>query len=94
MILTKDQLRELYEPYIELLREKREEIRWSKSETARAAELSDKYVHLIETGQRLPALDTLLVLLGIVGLERHVRENLVEEVLDTVDALLEEDLSW
>lgn len=81
MVLTPEERQELYEPYLEILRDCRKQAGTSQSDLAEAVNLSSKYVTLVEGGKRVPTLESLLALMAEAGVMRSTAERLLEELM-------------
>ena len=66
------------------MRERREDAGWSRRELAEAAGISERYVLMLEVGDKQPALETLLRVSRALGARPG-------ELVDAVDAQWEEE---
>jgi transcriptional regulator with XRE-family HTH domain len=82
MVLNPEQKQEVYEPYIEILRDNRQSRQMSQSALAELVGLSPKYLTLVEGGKRVPSLECLIALMAEAGVLRKTAEALVKELLD------------
>jgi transcriptional regulator with XRE-family HTH domain len=82
MVLSSDRRKELYGPFLEIMKDCRIDEGISQSRLARMAELSTKYVTLVESGRRVPTLEALIAIMAHAGVRRSVVQNLLNEVLD------------
>lgn len=82
MVLTPQDKKELYFPYVEILKDVRTQDAISQSALAEAVNLSSKYVTLVEGGKRVPTVECLLALMAEAGVQRSTAEELLKELLD------------
>ena len=85
MVLTPQDKKELYFPYVEILKDVRTQERLGpldQSALAEAVNLSSKYVTLVEGGKRVPTVECLLALMAEAGVQRSTAEELLKELLD------------
>ena len=85
MVLSQEKRQQLYWPYVEIMKDCRTNVSLSQAKLAKDADLSPKYVTLIEGGRRCPSLESLLALMASSGVERATAEALVKEVLDNFE---------
>lgn len=82
MVLTKELKAEIFEPYIAAIKDARLRRGLSQARLAEAVGLSSKYVTLVESYRRLPALECLLAVMAEAGVQRSLVEDLVEDILN------------
>lgn len=82
MVLTPEKKKELYHPYVEILKDVRTQDGVSQKDLAGEVGLSSKYVTLIEGGKRIPTVECLIALMARAGVARDAVENLLRELLD------------
>jgi ribosome-binding protein aMBF1 (putative translation factor) len=82
MVLTSTERQELYTPYIEIMRDCREQAAISQSDLAVVVNLSSKYVTLVEGGRRLPAVESLLALMAASGVKKSTAEQMLQELME------------
>lgn len=82
MVLTPEKKKELYVPYIEILKDIRTQDGVSQKDLAEAVGLSSKYVTLIESCKRIPTVECLVALMARAGVQRDTVEGLLTELLD------------
>jgi transcriptional regulator with XRE-family HTH domain len=64
----------------EIIREHRERLGWTKKKLAQRAGLSPQYVGIVEEGDNVPSLSTVLELLEVLGADTgEVMRSLAEE---------------
>jgi transcriptional regulator with XRE-family HTH domain len=81
MVLTTEERKELYAPYLEILRDCRLQARASQADLADAVNLSAKYVTLIEGCRRVPTVESLLALMAEAGVLRSTAAQMLEELM-------------
>lgn len=81
MVLTSEERAELYEPYLEILRDCRKQSGTSQADLAEAVNLSSKYVTLVEGSKRVPTVESLLALMAEAGVLRSTAEQMLEELM-------------
>ena len=77
--------KELYYPYIEIMRDCRQQANISQSTLAEIIEISNKYVTLIERNKRLPTVECLLCMMAASGVQRATAEQMVLELVDMLE---------
>jgi len=82
MVLNPEERLELLSPYLEILRDCREQYGKSQAEIAEATNLSTKFVTFIEAGKRVPAIESILALMAEAGVRRSTAEQLMGELVD------------
>lgn len=82
MVMKPAEKKDLYFPYVEILKDIRQQEGISQSALAESVGLSSKYVTLVESGKRVPTVECLLALMAEVGVARETAEDLMKEVLD------------
>ena len=85
MVLTPEKKKELYLPYIEILKDVRTQDGVPQKDLAEAVGLSSKYVTLIESGKRIPTVECLVALMAQAGVQRDTVEGLMSEILDSFE---------
>jgi len=81
MVLTSDERMELYAPYLEIMRDCRIQAALPQTDLAAATNLSAKYVTLIESGKRVPAIETMLALMAKTGVLRSTADGMLQELM-------------
>ena len=69
-VLKPEEKMSLYYPYVEILKDVRQQEVRSQSDLAIAVGLSHKYVTLVESGKRIPTLECLIALMACLALQR------------------------
>ena len=82
MILSTKKREELYWPYVEIVKDCRKIKGLTQAELSLAADLSDKYVTMVEGRKRQPTLENLLAMASAAGVRRSTMEQLLDEVMD------------
>ncbi len=82
MAFDPENRKELYLPYMEILKDVRQQEGVSQAMLAKATNLSEKYVLLIEGGRRVPSVEVLLALMAEAGVRRSAAEELVKDLLE------------
>ena len=85
MPLDIEKKREIFAPFIKVLRATREAADLSQYRLATDSGFSRKYVTMIELGARVPSIEAMVVLCATAGVNRSVVENLLEELLELLD---------
>lgn len=85
MTLATDKRKKLYTPYLEILRDCRKHSGLTQSNLAAAAELSPKYVTLVEGGKRIPTVESMLAMMSEAGVLRSTAEQFLVELADNFD---------
>lgn len=81
-MVKNDQKQAILEPYIEIIRDCRTDRGLSQMKLAAAAGCSDKYVALLETGKRIPTIETVVGLAAAAGAQRDTMRQMFEEFCD------------
>jgi len=75
---------EMLIPFIEVITSAREEHGLTRQALSEKAKFSKKYVTLVETGYRLPPLESMIVLCAAAGVPRKKTEKLVKDAMDSL----------
>ena len=82
MVLTPEKKKELYLPFVEILKDVRTQDGGSQKDLAESVGLSAKYVTLIEGHKRVPTVECLVALMARAGVRRETVKDLLTELLD------------
>ena len=82
MVLSQEKRRQLLSPFVEVMADVRDLNGLTQSELAEMADVSTKYVGLVERGQKVPQVETLLAMMAEAGVRRNEASELVGELLD------------
>jgi len=82
VMLSTEQKSALLMPFVGVIKDNRLKRGISQARLALAADLSSKYVTLLESAKRVPSIECVIALAAKAGVPRTTIENLLEEVLD------------